>query len=138
MQIRTGAKPFANVALKPGLSPEGFPRHCWDFHFISPTTRFSLPPRGVAGAHSSGGAVSHDPNIAAPLTVLFRYQRSDTSRPGRARRHDHFTFSSRRVLSGILLTAHVRTSTDSSYLQSKLPPSQFWVGCITNTSGSRF
>ncbi len=35
MQIRTGAKLFANVALKPGLSPKGFPRHCWDFHFIS-------------------------------------------------------------------------------------------------------
>jgi hypothetical protein len=36
MQIRTGAKPFANVALKPGLSPKkGFPRHCWDFHFSS-------------------------------------------------------------------------------------------------------
>jgi hypothetical protein len=60
MQIRTDAKRFANVALKSGLSPEGFPRHCWDFRFYLSNHSIFSP--------------------VAPLSF------SDLSRPGRTRR----------------------------------------------------
>jgi hypothetical protein len=39
------------------------------FPFYLSNHSIFFTPRGVAGAHSSGWAVSHDPNIAAPLTV---------------------------------------------------------------------
>jgi hypothetical protein len=96
------------------------------FPFYLSNHSIFFTPRGVAGAHSSGGVVSHDPNIAAPLTVQIPAGQGEPG--GMIILRSRLTFSSRRVLSGILLTAHVRTSTDSSYLQSKLP--SFFHGLV--------